>query len=290
MAANTKSFPSAGFLLRKSNLYRALLVSILLLSSLGAQEPTVAMKIDLVAWGDTITGLSLKSGEKQAAVSALSFRYSDPVSYSGPVILEIRKVGSGSRSSEQEISEEDKQYEMKPLTASDANSDNQTPAKPKQGIALELENRRKKDPSIVALAALPKSGCRRATVLLAPADGGTFTTYVIDDDPSKLPMGQLRIHNLSPFPIAMRCNGKHGTELKTSETLLVPAQNEQLIYELAYKLGDMWKTQENNIMRLRSTEQVQMMILKSDNSFFQSTDGSTGGFLQIVTLRRGGEG
>ncbi len=289
MAANTKSSPSAGFLLRKSNLCRVFLALIPLLSSLRAQEPTVVMKVDLVAWGNTITGLSLKSGEKQAVVSALGFRYSDPVSYSGPVILEIRKAGSGSRSSEQEISEEDKQHEMKPLTAADAKADNVTPAKPKQGIALELENRRKKDPSIVALAALPKSGCRRATVLLAPADGGTFTTHVIDDDPSKLPMGQLRIHNLSPFPIAMRCNGKHGAELKTSETLLVPAQNEQLIYELAYKLGDMWKTQENNIMRLRSTEQVQMMILKSDNSFFQSTDGSTGGFLQIVTLRRGGE-
>jgi hypothetical protein len=291
MAANTKLSRSAGFPLRKSNIGRAFLVLIPLLSSLGAQEPTVAMKVDLVAWGDTITGLSLKSGEKQAVVSALGFRYSDPVSYSGPVILEIRKAGSSiSSSSEQEISEEDKQHEMKPLTAPDAKTDNDTPAKPKQGITLELENRRKKDPSIVALAALPKSGCRRATVLLAPADGGTFTAYVIDDDPSKLPMGQLRIHNLSPIPIAMRCNGKQGAELKTSETLLVPAHNEQLIYELAYKLGDKWKMQENNIIQLRSTEQVQMMVLKSDNSFFQSTDGSSGGFLQIVTLRRGSEG
>lgn len=286
MAANTKSFPSAGFLLRKSNFCRAFLVLLPLLSPVKAQEPTVALKVDLVAWGDTITGLSLKSGEKQAVVSALGFRYSDPVSYSGPVILEIRKAGSRSSSSDAEISEEDKQHEMKPLTAEDAKADIDTPAKPKQGIALELENRRKKDPSIVALAALPKSGCRRATVLLAPADGGTFTTYVIDDDPSKLPMGQLRVHNLSPIPIAMRCNGKHGAELKTSETLLVPAHNEQLIYELAYKLGDKWKTQENNIIPVRPTEQVQMMVLKSDNSFFLSTDGSSGGYLQIVTLRR----
>jgi hypothetical protein len=30
-----------------------------------------------------------------------------------------------------------------------------------------------------------------------------------------------------------------------------------------------------------------MMVLKTDNLFFQSTDGSSGGFLQIVTLRRG---
>lgn len=286
MAANTKSSRSAGCPLRKSDLCRAFLVLFPLCSPLNAQESTVAMKVDLVAWGDTITGLSLKSGEKQAVVSALSFRYSQPVSYAGPVILEIHKSGGGGNSSDVEISDADKEHEMKPLTTEDAKTDNDSPAKPKHGIALELEKRRQKDPTLVALAALPGTGCRRATVLLAPADGGTFTSYVIDDDPSKLPMGQLRIHNLSPIPIAMRCNGKQGKELKTSETFLVPAQNGQLIYELAYKLGDEWKIQENNIIPVRASEQTQMMVLKSDNSFFLSTDGSSGGFLQIVTLRR----
>lgn len=290
MAANIKSSRSAGFPPRRSNICQVFLVLLPLFSHLKAQEPTVSMKIDLVAWGDTITGLSLKSGEKQAVVSALSFRYSEPVSYAGPVILEIHKAESGGTSSKENISDEDRDHEMKPLTAEDAKTGKDSPAKPKQGIALELETRRKKDPTLVALAVLPAAGCRRATVLLAPADGGTFTSYVIDDDPSKLPMGQLRIHNLSPIPIAMRCNGKQRMELKTSEAFVVPAQNEQLIYELAYKLGEKWKMQENNIIQLRSTEQVQMMVLKSDNAFFQSTDGSAGGFLQIVTLRRGGGG
>lgn len=286
MAANTKLFPSAGFLLRKSSLYRAFLVLIPLLSSLRAQEPKVAMKIDLVAWGDTITGLSLKSGEKQVVVSALGFRYSEPVAYAGPVIVEIRKAGSRSSPSDEEISAEDKDHEMKPLTAADTKTDKTRPTKPKQGIALELEKRRKKDPTIVALATLPSAGSRRATVLLAPADGETFTTYVIDDDPSKLPMGHFRIHNLSSLPIALHCNGKQGKELKTRETFVAPAQNGQLIYELAYKLGDNWKVQENNIIALPPTEQIQMMVMKSDNSFFLSTDGSSGGFLQVVTLRR----
>jgi hypothetical protein len=59
-----------------------------------------------------------------------------------------------------------------------------------------------------------------------------------------------------------------------------------LIYELAYKAGEEWKMQENNIIPVRATEQAQMMILKSGNQFFLSTDGSSGGFLQIVTLRR----
>lgn len=248
------------------------------------------MKIDLVAWGDTITGLSLKSGDKQSVVSAISFRYSEPVAYTGPVILEIHKSGSGGNTSDAKTSDEDKDHEMKPLLAADANPNPDAPAKPNQGIALELEKRRKLTPTLVALAALPASGCRRATVLLAPADGGTFTSYVIDDDPSKLPMGQLRIHNLSPLDIAVRCNGKQAEELKTTETCLVAAQDEQLIYELAYKLGDKWKMQENNIIPLRPTDQVQMMVLKSDNAYFQSTDGSSGGFLQVVTLRRGPEG
>lgn len=85
----------------------------------------------------------------------------------------------------------------------------------------------------------------------------------------------------------MRCNGRQGAELKTKETFLVPALHEQLIYELAYKFGDKWNMQENNIIRLRPTKKVQMMVHKSDNSFFQSTNGSSGGFLQIVIRRRG---
>ncbi len=93
---------------------------------------------------------------------------------------------------------------------------------PKQGLALELEKRREKEPTLVALAALPGGACRRATVLLGPADAGTYIAYVIDDDPGKLPVGQVRIHNLSPLTIAMRCNGKPAQELKTRETLLVP--------------------------------------------------------------------
>jgi hypothetical protein len=157
---------------------------------------------------------------------------------------------------------------------------------PKQGLALELAKRRQKEPTLVALAALPGGNCSRATVLLAPADEGTYTAYVIDDDPSKLPVGQVRIHNLCPFPIAMRCNGNKPQELKTREAMLVPARKEHLIYELAYKLGDVWKMQECNLIPVRPREQSQMIILKSDNSFFVSSDGSRSGFLQIVTLRR----
>ena len=47
------------------------------------------MKIDLVAWGDDISGLSFKSGAGKGDITALGFRYSEPVPYSGPAVMEI---------------------------------------------------------------------------------------------------------------------------------------------------------------------------------------------------------
>lgn len=248
--------------------------------------PEVSMKVDVIAWGDSISGLTLSSEGKQTKVTAHSFAYSTPVSYSGPAIMEIHKTTSGGGRSKEKVTDEDKDHELSPLTVKDSKSDATREKPAKQGLALELEKRRQKSPSLVALAVLPGPSCRRAAVLLAPADGSTYTAYVIDDDPSKLPLGQLRIHNLSPLTIGVRCNGEINKELNTRDNFLVAGKNGQLIYEIAYKLGEKWKMHENNIIPIRSTEQAQMFILKSEHAFFTSTDGSTGGFLQIVTLRR----
>lgn len=263
-----------------------LLIFVFASPRLAAQEPTVAMKIDMVAWGDDITGLSLKPVDSKANITALAFRYSTPISYSGPVIMGIYQTGSNAAKSVPEATADDLEHELHPLVADDSDPAPGKADVPKQGLALELEKRRKKEPSLVALAALPGYGCRRATVLLAPANGGTYTAYVIDDDPGKLPVGKLRVHNLSPLEIAVRCNGSGNKELKTRESFIAPAQNQQLIYELAYKLGDEWRVQENNIIPVRENEQTQMIILKSNNKFFLSTDGGGGGFLQAVILRR----
>jgi hypothetical protein len=268
----------------RSNILGAALL-VLAAMPLRAQQGTgVSMKIDLVAWGNEIKGLSFKPGASKNTLTARSFRYSAPVAYSGPVVMEIYQSGTTSAPVAQP-SAQDKAHELHPLVVEEK-SDANNQANPKQGLALELAKRREKEPTLVALAALPGGTCRRATVLLGPADGGTYIAYVINDDPGKLPVGQLRVHNLSPLTIAMRCNGKPAQELKTRETLLVPATNDQLIYELAYKLGDEWKMQENNVIPVRAKEQTQMIILKSSNNFFMSSDGSSGGFLQIVTLRR----
>lgn len=241
----------------------ALAASLLTTISASAQSAgnDVSMKVDLVAWGESISGLSLKSASSDKTLTALSFRYSKPVSYSGPAVMEIHQnAGSGN---------------PQPAAGADAAA----------GIPQALAERRKKDPTLVSLVPLP-AGASHVTVLLAPAAGGTYQPYVINDDPSKLPLGRLRIHNLSPYPIAMRCNNKTGGELKTKGSMLVQPQNREVIYELAYQNEGEWVMQENNITTVNDDEQAQLVVLKSDASYFASQDGSTSGFLQTVVLRR----
>ncbi len=285
MAANTNSSPSAGCPRRKFDFLFSLLLFAGLVAPLRAQETGVSMKIDVVAWGDEIGGLSFKAGEKSADITAQSFRYSQPVSYSGPALMEIFKNGDGNIKPKPQASKEDLEHEMSPLKP-----DPEAVAKDgqaKDGIALELENRRKKTPNLVSLAVLP-AGCSRATVLLAPAGDGTFVAYVIDDDPSKLPIGQLRVHNLSPYTIAMRFGDAPLKEIKPRAALLAPAEKEEITYDLTYQVGAEWKFQEHNFLPIFPKEQIQMVVLKSNNSYFMSSDGSSGGFMQVVTLRRGG--
>lgn len=288
MAVNSKSSPSAGCRPTRSEII-AFACLCLLVAPAGAQQGNdVSLKIDFVSWGNEIKGLSLKPGANKGTISALSFRYSTPVAYSGPPLMAIYQTDSGGASAAAPITKptaQDLAREGHPLLVPD-NPDPNAKAGAKQGLALELEKRRKKEPTLVALAVLP-GGCRRATVLLGPADPGTYIAYVIDDDPTKLPVGQVRIHNLCPFPIAMRCNGSPSKELKTRDAMVVPPKNEQLFYDLAYKVGDQWEMQENNVIPIRPKEQTQMIVLKSKNSFFLSSDGSGSGFLQIITLRRG---
>ena len=287
MAVNSPSPHSVGCRSRKSDIRRLFLAALLPVFGFGAvsqaQQGDISLKLDIVAWGDEIGGLALKSGEKAGTITALSFRYSNPVPYTGPALMEIFKNGDGNTKPKPQPSEEDLKHQLMPLVPEEAPAAKDAPAK--QGLALELEKRRQKAPNLVALAALP-SGCRRATVLLAPQGDGTFLAYVIDDDPSKLPPGQLRIHNLSPHTVALRINRAAPKEIKTRGAMLIPVANEQISYDLAYQLGEEWKFQEHNFMQVFAKDRTQMIILKSNNSFFLSSDGSTGGYLQVVTLRR----
>ena len=253
--------------------------SLSFLSIASGQAPAdakVSLKIDLVSWGEDIPGLTIKKDE----VSALAFRYSKTIRYSGSQILEISQT-PGAKLPEPELSAEDKELMKKlpPVVT--------PPVKPVDPAEIppEILARRKENPNLVALAMIPANSTR-VTVLLAPGKGGTFQTYVIDDDPTKLPYGKLRIHNYSAIPIALRCNGTELKELKTREAMYVSPVQEQVIYELAYKKDNEWQIQENNLLPINADEQSQMIILQSDASFFSSSDGSRGGYLQTVVLKR----
>ena len=269
----------------RSRLLSLLTLALLALAApLRAQEAEISLKLDVVAWGDEIRGLSLKPSEGAGSVTALPFRYSIPVSYSGPAVVEIFKSDVGPKKDDPPPTADDKLHEMIPL-APEPEDPAAANARPKSATEIELDKRRVKKPNLVALAVIP-SGCSRATVLLAPTGRGTFQAYVIEDDPSKLPLGEVRVHNLSPYPVAIRCNNGDVKELKTRDAFISKAPDGYFIYELKYLQDGEWKYQENNVIPIRPTDQSQVVILSSDNQFFRSADGSKNGFLQIVTLRR----
>ena len=270
----------------KSNRFPAAVVALLAFVNAApaargqSQQPEVSMRIDLIAWGESISGLTLKTPNAGQPSTALAFRYSKPISYSGPRLMEIHKASG-------------RAVAGAPVEPA-AGTQEQTPEPQATGekglnLAKVLAERRLKQPTLVALAMLPAS-TRHATVLLAPAADGTFQSYVIDDDPSKLPEGKLRIHNLSPFTVAMRCHESKTFELKTKQSAIVEPKNREVVYELAYQLDGNWVVQENNIATVRENEQAQFIVLKSDAEFFASADGSRSGFLQTVVLRRFGQG
>ena len=77
--------------------------------------------------------------------------------------------------------------------------------------------------------------------------------------------------------------------MNRGDTFMVNAVNGAATYKLAYKLGEEWILQENNIIPVYPDEQTQLIVLKSMNQFFLSADGASGGYLQLVTLRRRAE-
>jgi hypothetical protein len=241
----------------------------------------VAMKIDLVAWGDTIEGLRINADGKDLKVTALAFEYSKAVAYAGSNILEIFRDAPTAAANPG----------APPAAKLPAPPGAPPAAKPPDpqvavpGPPGELAKRRLKTPDLVALALLPV-GSTRVTVLIAPGANGTYQTQVIDDDPSKLPTGRLRIHNYSPIPIAIRCNRQDTVELKLHQSTVVAPVDQGVIYELAYQKDGKWEMQENNMIRVAAAEQVQLVVLQSDAGYFASSDGSRGGYLQTVVLRR----
>jgi len=251
-----------------------------------AQEEAITVSIDFVAWGNDIGGLYMGADKNKETFTARAFNYSSSVQYTGPALLKLYKTGNGDvKVSYESLTDEERDNLSRPLLEGQSNDE----ASANGQLPEQLAKLREGDPSLVALVALPTNGSSHVTVLLAPAAEGTLMSYVIDDDSAELPLGHIRVRNLSPVPIMMRFDRKVSREIPSRGSVTMPVEKDYVIYELAYKEGEKWRMHENNIIRVSPGEQTQMFVLRSNNSYFTSSDGSTGGFLQKVTLRRGSE-
>lgn len=249
-----------------------------LVSAQESTSPRITTKVDLVSIGEDIPGLKLGKGKKP--VSALAFRYGKTIHYKGPRIIEISQVAGATNARPED---EDHPDALVPLPPQEIPA---TEVDLKDSIAKAIMKRREKNPDLVALAVVP-SGSRHVTILLTPAANNTYRTYVINDDPTKLPYGKMRVHNFCRHPISMRFNNRKAQiipSLKGRQE--APNKHNSLSYLLGYPKNKSWKIQENNILKITPDEQVQMIILHSRSSFFTSSSGSRSGRLQVAVLRR----
>ena len=263
--------------------------SLFLLSFLSAQDSeSVQAKVNLVAWGPKISGLVLKNPSGDA-VEALPFSYNKSISYSGPSLLAIYKVEvQEDKPVSDEVDDGEDGIQEEPLEASPSESEKSIDLeKVKNPYVKLLFERREEEPELVSLVPLP-SNSKNVTILLAPAAQGTFQPHVIDDDPRKLPKGKLRVHNLTPFPIRVEeIRGQQRCELEPKKQFLFrPNKNNLFTYRISYKKGSKWQVEKSSQIWIRAEEQLQLVILKSEDQFFTSADGTRLGFLQFATLRR----
>ncbi len=238
------------------------------------------MLIDVVAWGDDIRGLSLgKPPAGDDLIHAHAFRYGQPVKYQGQQLLAIYQAEPPQEAS-LNLSAEEEKLLPRPLIPMETTGNAATGKIPEL-----LAERKKSEPTLVALVTLPANSSR-ITLLLAPGPQGTFQSHVIDDDPARLTSGKLRVHNLSSHEIALKFGDHKKMHLKPSDASFVETTGKFVTYQLGYLLDTKWKIQESNVLPLSPNEQCQMIILRSNDTFFLSSDGSRSGFMQMVVLRR----
>jgi len=282
----------------KTRLFTFLLLAILglsippILAQGNADAANVTMHIDFISWGEDIPGLEVRHGNRSIPAQALAFRYSEPIEYSGPRILALA-LGQGDDKAAKEKSEAFEAWRLsQEAEGIDMPEAQLAPKEVLKVVAGEipkaLEEARKKDPSLAALVKLPNNS-RRVTILLAPGPNRSLMPHVFDDDPARQPAGMVRVHNFSSYPILLTTSDGKTRGLKPGRNFLASAPKGTFAYELAYEINGVVKIQENNLVNVRPVELMHMVVLRSGSSFFSSSDGSRGGFMQTALLRRNAE-
>lgn len=267
---------------------------VLCLGSCGllAQEANVSMRVYLVSMAEEISALKLGTGAGKN--TARAFQYSQAISYSGPQLMEISQGEVKKRKriefEDYDFVDEAEYFEGEEPPKDEPRAEEQlAPAAAKGPVPPYIQARREEtnNPELVALATLPTNS-NVATVLMYPDSGGTFRTLVFDDDPSKLPYGHMRVHNLSPYDITLRFDREgQPVILKTGQSSIAKPKNDKvMIYELAFFKDDRWKFQERNVITVREEEQINFVVVRGGSSYFQSGSGQRSGFLQTAALRR----
>jgi hypothetical protein len=253
--------------------------------------PQVSLTIDFVAWGEDLHGLEVRTGKDGKPVSALAFRYSEPYKYTGPQILTLAFGEIPAAVAKQlDMEWESRRRRMIADGLDDPGSRPQSAMPPEDAENPEeipeiLAQARIESPDLAAVVKLPANS-KRVTILLAPGPQRSLIPRFFDDDPSRHPAGTVRLHNLSAHPISMRTPAGLSAELAPGKSLNAAARGGKFTYELSYQKDGKWKVQENNLVTVRPTERLHMIVLRSKVSFFSSSDGSRGGFMQSTFLRR----
>lgn len=252
----------------------------------------VSMHIDFISWGEDIPKLEVRDGKSSIPASALAFRYSEAIEYTGSQILALA-IGQGDDKAAKEKSEAFEAWRSRQkeegidfpeaMLAPKAIMDAAEAAKGQ--IPKALAQARERDPSLAALVKLPAMA-RRVTILLAPGPDRSLVPHVLHDDPERQPLGMVRVHNFSPHPISLTTGDGKTQRLEPGKNFLAPSPGGTFAYELAYEIGGIARTQENNLVNVRPVELMHMVVLNSGSSFFSSGDGSRGGFMQTALLRR----
>ncbi len=260
-----------------------------LLAQNTGDEMKVNMQIDFVSWGEDISGLEIRDGEIVIPVKALAFRYSESLEYSGSQILALgfgHKDGTAKKENMEAPDRWRGASKESETVVSEATSGSK---KDHQVLSSEIPSHlakaRETDPSLAALIMLPTNS-RRVTILLAPGPDRTLVPHVLDDDPSRQPLGMVRVHNFSPHPISLNTSDGKSKGLDPGKNFISPAPGSTFAYELAYQINGVSKIQENNLVSVSSDELIHMVVLRNNSSFFSSSDGSRGGFMQVALLRR----